>query len=247
VPIEPAAMKDRQVIEWDKDDIDALHFMKVDCLALFAAASAREVKTIAEFSEAAIVLRPMTTGREVIEDYSHVGLSLRSHPISFLRQDLRDKHIATCADAMRARDGHCLEVAGLVLVRQMPGSAKGVLFITLEDETGIANLVIWPKLFERQRRIVLASRMMAARGRIQREGDVIHLVVRQLRDFSDMLASIGQRNAAFPLPKSRGDLFHNGGSAPDSPELRTNDLRTRDLYTPDLHIDTLKVKAREFR
>lgn len=77
---------------------------------------------------------------------------------------------------MGARDGRSLEAAGLVLVRQRPGSAKGVVFITIEDETGIANLVVWPKVSETQRRIVLGAVMIAVRGRIQREGEVAHLV-----------------------------------------------------------------------
>jgi DNA polymerase III alpha subunit len=99
----------------------------------------------------------MTAGSEVVEDYGHVGLTLRNHPVSFLRGDLHSQRIVTCADAMQARDGRWLQTAGLVLVRQMPGSAKGVVFITIEDETGIANLVIWPKLYEMQRRVILSA------------------------------------------------------------------------------------------
>jgi error-prone DNA polymerase len=79
--------------------------------------------------------------------------------------------------------------AGLVLVRQKPGSAKGVMFITIEDETGPANIVVWPALFEKQRRIVLGSAMMAINGKIQREGDVVHLVAQQLFDLSGDLAA----------------------------------------------------------
>jgi len=97
----------------------------------------------------------------VVEDYRHVGLSLRRHPVEFLRADLTDRRIVTCAEAMAARDGRWLEAAGLVLVRQRPGSAKGVIFITIEDETGVANLVVWPSLFERQRR----AEMFGADGR----------------------------------------------------------------------------------
>ena len=81
----------------------------------------------------------MTAGGEVVEDYRHVGLTLRQHPASFLRADLASRRIVTCAEAMNARDGRWLTTAGLVLVRQKPGSAKGVMFITIEDETGIAN------------------------------------------------------------------------------------------------------------
>jgi error-prone DNA polymerase len=98
---------------------------------------------------------------EVVEDYGHVGLTLRSHPIAFLREDLRKRRIVSCTDAIQARDGRWLEAAGLVLVRQRPASAKGVMFITLEDETGIANLVVWPQVFERFRRTVMAASMMS--------------------------------------------------------------------------------------
>ncbi len=125
----------------------------------------------------------MTAGAEVVEDYGHVGLTLRNHPVSFLREDLSRERIVTCAGAMQARDGRWLQTAGLVLVRQMPGSAKGVMFITIEDETGIANLVIWPKVFEKQRRIILSARMMAVHGRIQREGEVVHLVAQHADRF----------------------------------------------------------------
>ena len=99
----------------------------------------------------------MTAGSEVVEDYGHVGLTLRRHPVAFLRADLAARRIVTCTEAMQARDGRWLEAAGLVLVRQRPGSAKGVLFITLEDETGIANLVVWPQTFEKFRRVVMGG------------------------------------------------------------------------------------------
>jgi DNA polymerase III alpha subunit len=98
---------------------------------------------------------------------------------------------------MDARDGRWLEAAGLVLVRQRPGSAKGVMFITLEDETGIANLVVWPQVFEKFRRVVMSASMIAVRGRIQREGEVVHLVAHRLVDLSAELATVGARDAAF--------------------------------------------------
>ena len=123
---------------------------------------------------------------------------MREHPVAFLRADLRQRRIVTCNEAMEARDGRWLEAAGLVLVRQRPGTAKGVMFITLEDETGIANLVVWPKVFEKFRRMVMAASMMAVRGRVQREGEVVHLVAHQLADLSAELASVGNRDARLP-------------------------------------------------
>jgi error-prone DNA polymerase len=188
----------------------------------------------------------MTAGSEVVEDYGHVGLTLRRHPLAFLRADLAGRRIVTCTEAMQARDGLWLEAAGLVLVRQRPGSAKGVMFITLEDETGIANLVVWPHVFERFRRVVMGASMIAVRGRIQREGEVVHLVAYQLADYSAELATVGSRDSAFPLPHGRGDQVTHAGGGPDPRELPSKGLRTRDIYIPDLRIDTIKVMARNF-
>ena len=165
-------------------------------LPLFAAASEREGRTVPELDEPAIALRAMPAGREVVEDYGHIGLSLRRHPVSFLREDLARRRIVTCAEAMAARDQRWLEAAGIVLVRQRPGSANGVMFITLEDETGIANLVVWQKIFERYRRVILSSSMIAVRGRVQREGEVVHLVAHRIVDLSRDLATVGQREVA---------------------------------------------------
>jgi error-prone DNA polymerase len=225
----------------------ALKALRDEPLELFAAAAAREARTIEEVREPAVSLRPMTSGGEVVEDYRHVGLTLRRHPASFLRADLTSRRIVTCADAMSARDGKWLTTAGLVLVRQKPGSAKGVMFITIEDETGVANLVIWPSLYERQRRIILAAGMFAVQGRIQREGDVVHLVAQHLTDLSAELAGVGERDDRFPLPHGRGDEFHHGSPGIDPRSLPPKGPKPRDIYVPDLHIDTIKVKTRDFR
>jgi error-prone DNA polymerase len=172
----------------------AIKALRDEPLPLFAAASDREARTVPEYCEPAVALCPMTAGGEVVEDYGHVGLTLRNHPVSFLRGDLHRQRIVTCIDAMQARDGCWLRTAGLVLVRQMPGSAKGVVFITIDDETGIANLVIWPKLYERQRRVMLAARMMAVRGRIQRDdSDPLRCCAGVDRDHTDMPPMRGAR------------------------------------------------------
>jgi error-prone DNA polymerase len=199
---------------------------------------------VPEITEPEVELRPMTAGGEVVKDYSHVGLTLRSHPVAFLRNDLRRRHIVTCAEAMQARDGQWLTAAGIVLVRQMPGSAKGVMFITIEDETGIANLVVWPKVFEKQRRAILASGMLAVYGRIQRVEDVVHLVAHRLTDLSSDLAGVGDRD--FPLPHGRGDHVHHGSPAPD-PRDKPQEMRSRDIGNAHGHIDRIRVKARDFR
>ena len=216
-------------------------------LPLFAAAAAREARIVPEAEEPAVALRPMPAGGEVVADYRHLGLSLRQHPVAFLREELRRRRIVTCVEVMGARDGRWLEAAGIVLVRQRPGSAKGVLFITLEDETGIANLVVWPKVFEQNRRIIMSASMMAVRGRIQREGEVVHLVARHVADLSADLASVGGRETGFPLPHGRGDQVRDGGSGPDPRERQPKAFRGRDLADPHGHISELKVKTRDFR
>ena len=169
----------------------AIKALRDEPLPLFAAS--RQAEAMPEYHEPAIALRPMTSGGEVVEDYAHLGLTLRAHPLSFLRDDLRRRKIVTCAEAAHAPDNKWLETAGIVLVRQKPGSARGVMFITIEDETGIANLVIWPDLYEKQRRIIVSAGMMSAYGRIQREGEVVHLVAHRVAGLSRELASIGER------------------------------------------------------
>ncbi len=151
-----------------------------------------------ELNEPAITLRPMTSGAEVVEDYRHVSLSLRAHPVSFVRGELDKRRMVTCAAAMNGRDGRWVDLAGIVLVRQRPGSAKGVMFITLEDETGISNLVVWAKTYERFRSEVLSSAMIGVRGRIQREGEVVHVIVQRLENLSGLLASVGRGENAAP-------------------------------------------------
>ena len=229
-----------------RDALWAIKGLRDEPLALWAAAADREASKIAELQEHDVDLPSMRTGHEVVEDYSHVGLTLRQHPISFLREDLRKKRMVTCAEAMAERDGRWLMTGGLVLVRQRPGSAKGVMFMTLEDETGIVNAVIWPTVFERQRRLVLSASMVAINGKIQREGDVVHLVAQRLFDLSEDLSQLGERGDPFPLPHGRGDEFAHGNGAPDSRERPKAAAPARDIFIPDLLIDRLKVKSRNF-
>lgn len=224
----------------------AIRALRDEPLPLFAAASARANAVVPEIVEPLVALRPMTAGAEVVEDYGHVGLTLRDHPVAFLRADLRARRIVTCREAMQTRDGLAVEAAGLVLVRQMPGSANGVIFVTIEDESGIANLVIWPTVFEKQRRIILSAGMIAAYGRIQREGEVVHLVVHRLTDLSPELARVGQRDATFPLPHGRGDELRHGSPGVD-PRSVPKGPKPRNIYDPYGHIDQIEVKARNFR
>ncbi len=206
-------------------------------------------------AEPAVALRPMAAGREVVEDYRATGLTLRQHPVWFLRAELAAQGMVTCAALADARDGRRVTVPGIVLVRQKPGSAKGVMFITIEDETGVANLVLWPGLFEKQRRLVLSAGMIACRGRVQRDGPVVHVVVEHLIDLSDALRSVGQKAGAqgdlpFPIERGRGDGATHPGSA--DPREQAAGWRTRDIYAPDARVANaspggIKVPTRDFR
>lgn len=135
--------------------------------------------------ETSVTLPTPTLGEEVYEDYAQLRLSLKAHPLAILRPGLR----GVASNERLATDplDKPITVMGLVLARQRPGSAKGVIFATLEDETGVANIIVWPKVFEAHRRIVLTSRLLKVTGRLQREGLVIHLVADKLEDMSYLL------------------------------------------------------------
>jgi error-prone DNA polymerase len=216
-------------------------------LPLFAAADEREAEFSPEGLEPEVALRPMTDGREVVEDYRMTQLSLRAHPVSFLRDQLHDLKIVRCADLATIRDGRSIEVAGVILVRQRPGSAKGVLFITIEDETGIANGILWPDKFEVYRRQVMSSSMIAMRGRLQKEGEVIHIICDRVIDHDDMLRSIGRMD--FTVAPGRGDGAKNGGG-PD-PRDPTWAPRGRTLASPPFGTATdeeeiLRIRGHDF-
>ncbi|MEA1014963.1 error-prone DNA polymerase [Sphingosinicella sp. LY1275] len=178
-------------------------------LPLFAAARLRESER-----EPAVSLRPMTEGREVVEDYRHTQLSLRDHPLAFLRGELEAMRILPCAALAGIKDGRKVEVAGIILVRQRPGKGN-VTFITIEDETGIANIILWQRNFEAQRRVVMASAMISVKGTLQREGDVIHVIADRLEDRTPMLRRVGDMD--FTHRTGRGDGATHGGG-PDRGE-----------------------------
>ena len=179
-------------------------------LPLFAAAGEEDVG-----EEPKVELPALPPEAQVMEDYSSLRLSLKAHPVSFLRDTLARQGFRPCSQLLRARNGERLAVAGLVLVRQRPGSANGVIFLTLEDETGIANLVVWPRLFERQRPTLLGASLLGVRGKVQREGEVIHLVSEDTRDLSPWLYRLQEAGSLPPAentsqtpPHFRGRNFH---------------------------------------
>src|SRR4051812_35899031 len=121
----------------------------------------------------------------------------------------------------------------------MPGSAKGVMFVTLEDESANANLIVWPSVFEKFRRVILAGSMFGLHGCVQHASDVIHLIVHEVVDLTPVLKALAELDGPFPLPSGRGDEAKGGGSGPGSRDPKPQIIKPRDIYEPDLHIDTL--------
>ena len=130
----------------------------------------------------------MPLGEHVVEDYRHLSLSLKAHPLTFLRDGLARERVIENGSLPDVKNGRTVTVAGLVLVRQRPGSAKGVIFMTLEDETGVANIIVWPKMFETFRAVVLGSRLVRVTGKLQSESGVIHIVMSRIEDITPRLS-----------------------------------------------------------
>jgi error-prone DNA polymerase len=173
------------------------------------------------FPEPKVALPAMPLCEHVVEDYVTTGLSLKEHPVRFFRErllalgairnvQLRDESLPPDTT---------VTVAGLVLVRQRPGTSKGVVFMTLEDETDIANVIVWPRVFERNRRTVMTSRFLAVRGRLQRAGLVIHVVAESFVDLSAQLPWLRD-----------GDLFSPKLSGRPRPQPDPLPLHSRDFH-----------------
>ena len=197
--------------------------------------------------ETPVVLTPLTAGREVVEDYRSTQLTLREHPLVFLRDELDRCGTVRCGDLIHVKDGRRVNLAGIILVRQKPGSAKGVLFITIEDETGVGNIILWPDRFEAHRTIVMSSAMIGVVGKVQREGEVIHVVADRIVDYTDMLRSIGDSD--LPRLTSPADGATGGGS-PDTrgpawkPKIRSDyHPPFRDGCNPE---DVIPIRSHDF-
>ncbi len=168
----------------------------------------------------------MSLGQHVVEDYTSVGLSLRAHPLKLLRHRLQPLKVVQSKDLATARNNGRIRVAGLVLVRQRPGTASGVIFMTLEDETGVANIVVWPKVFEDNRRTVLTSRLIAIDGKLQREGLVIHVIAERVLDLSHMLSELGQEDGKWDRAVAHADEVKRAVTG----DQRLMRLRSRDFH-----------------
>jgi error-prone DNA polymerase len=187
---------DRRAALWDSRAL-----RQAPDLPLFAHADAVDEGLEAEPAK----LPAMPLAEHVVNDYQTIRLSLKAHPMTFLREHYARQKFITADQLNTIRDGKSLSIAGLVLIRQRPGSAKGVVFITIEDETGVANLVVWPDVFGKQRKIVMGARLIAVQGIVQRDPDskVIHVVARRLEDHSQMLQHLSDE--AMPSTLGQGD------------------------------------------
>jgi len=167
--------------------------------------------------ERAAILPALAPGMEVLEDYASLRLSLKNHPLAFLRAQLSREHVQPLSFLQNAPSGRRVSVAGLVICRQRPGSAKGVVFLTMEDETGNGNVVVWPDRFERFRRVVIGARLIRIEGRVQRNGIVVHLVAEHVSDMSDDLVQLMHHqglDSTADLPKPLRSKSQTGRRTP---------------------------------
>ncbi|MDR3480135.1 MAG: error-prone DNA polymerase [Burkholderiaceae bacterium] len=150
----------------------------------------------APIEEAPLILPPASEGQEIVADYANLGLTLHRHPLALLRPQLRKMNLSSALELRSFPDRKLARTTGLVTVRQRPQTANGTLFVTLEDETGNTNVIVWPALLEQQRKEILNARLMTVYGIWQREGSVTHLVAKRVVDHSAMLGmlSVGARN-----------------------------------------------------
>ena len=170
------------------------HRVRWDVLAV---ESATPLLGDAQISEATPLLRVPREGEDIVADYESLSLTLRRHPLALLREQLGRRQVITAAEVARTTHGEVVYTAGLVIGRQRPGTATGVVFVTLEDETGQINLVVWNRIAERQRRELLGARLLGVFGEVQREGEVIHVIARQLQDYSALLGRLNTTSRDF--------------------------------------------------
>jgi error-prone DNA polymerase len=184
-------------------------------LPLFAYAGASDAG-----ADLPVTLPEMPAGEHVVNDYQTLKLSLKAHPMSFLRARAAAEGVTDNAALKAMRDAQAVAIAGIVLVRQRPGSAKGVVFATLEDEFSVANIVVWPRVLERFRPVVMGARLMLVRGRIQRAGDIIHVIANRIEDKTSWLSLLMADPKDFSAPLARADEVARPGYDLRSPAAR---------------------------
>ena len=177
---------------------DARSLIGAPDLPLFAAAEARDQGAEREIAR----LPQMPLSEEVVADYQTQRLSLKAHPLAFLRPGLAERGFVAAAALRDRKQRSVVQVSGVVLIRQRPGSAKGVCFITLEDETGVINLVVWPHLKDRFRKVVMGARLMEVRGRVEYDDEVIHVIADHLHDATAQLLRLSDDLLASPMARA---------------------------------------------
>jgi error-prone DNA polymerase len=143
------------------------------------------------------LLAPPTEGQNIAADYRSHGLTLGRHPLALLRTELAAAHVVTAAELRELPNGRVVRVAGIVTARQRPQSAGGVMFVTLEDETGFVNLIVWERVWSGARRVASNSRLLEVHGLLQKEGGVTHVVARQLVDRTHLLGNVVTQSRDF--------------------------------------------------
>jgi error-prone DNA polymerase len=162
----------------------------------------------------------MPLSEHVVNDYQTLKLSLKAHPMSFLRERCLFERVTDNAKLKQVRNNAAVTVAGIVLVRQRPGSAKGVVFLTLEDEYSVCNVVVWPQVLESHRSIVMGARLMLIRGRVQKSDDVLHVVANRVEDKTHWLALLTEEGALLRNPLAGAEEVARLGSDPHYPAAR---------------------------
>ena len=171
----------------------------------------------------------------MVEDYRSVQLTLRAHPLSFVRPELERRGAAPCVALKQIKDGRKVRLSGIVLIRQRPG-AGNVTFITLEDESGIANVIVWQRLYEKYRRIVLSAAMIGVTGKVQKEGDVIHVIADRIEDESFLLRAVGAKE----FPHRTGPWDGAKGGSPDRRHAAPR------LPPPAVRDEGIRIRSRDF-
>ncbi|MDW9959158.1 error-prone DNA polymerase [Sinorhizobium meliloti] len=204
---------DRRAALWAVKALDEQS--AVERLPLFEGAGSDDLQI-----EPKVALPDMPAGEQVIHDYRTLTLSLKAHPVSFMREDFSRMGILRSRDLAATATGRWVTVAGLVLVRQRPGSANGVIFMTIEDETGIANIIVWEKTFQKYRRQVMGSRLVKVRGRLQNQSGVIHVVADHLEDITPMLGLLRREARRFGVNDRADGALRPSADAREKKKLR---------------------------
>lgn len=221
---------------------DARSLIAAPDLPLFRAAGVREEGA----ERARIALPAMPLSEEVVADYQTTRLSLKAHPMAFLRADLAQRGFVRACDLRARRFRSMVQVAGVVLIRQRPGSAKGVTFITLEDETGVINLVVWPDLKEKQRKVVMGARLMEVRGRVEYDDEVIHVIAAHMTDATARLHALSDDLLEAPLARADEVNRPMPERGPPLPRDLIDELAPRPNVTGHPRDHRILPKSRDF-